>query len=216
MRPALKGFRFCGMLRPLQCEEETTMGDIQKVAAIRRGVLLAVLVALAGCAAAPSDNTGPAAMEPGTGLAFGAFDFRKSDIRATHVVLLRISPTKLYMGGAGERSTVTFTNGEFYAPNLSPGTYAVNAFYSGNTRISLEGNLKNNTFVVEPGRAVYAGTYAVRYERKGVFERDDGAFARVDSRQDERQLLKFLGPVLAGSEWARVVQARLAAVDGGR
>lgn len=114
-----------------------------------------VLAALWGCAAPPQQE----AAAPDRGFAFGAFDVTGSDIAVTHVVLVRISPTKLYMGGSGERTTITYTNGEFYSPNLTPGVYSVNSFYSGNKPFALEGSLRGNTFRVEPGSVVYAGTY---------------------------------------------------------
>lgn len=187
----------------------------------RRSALIASIAApvalIGGCASSPVDAT--AGMEPGAGLAFGAFDFRESDIGATHVVLMRISPTKLYMGGSGERGTVTFTNGEFYALNLSPGRYVVNGFYSRDVYVAFEGNLESNTFVVEPGRPSYAGSYRFSYTRKRwierIFKSDDASFARVDSRQDEVRLLKWLSQELAKSEWAGPVRARVAAFQGG-
>lgn len=174
---------------------------------------LALLLALSasGCATPPPGD--PIKVEPGTGLAFGAFDFRASDIRATHVVLIRISPTKMYAGGAGERSTVTFANGEFHATNLSPGVYAVNGFYSGDLRIALEGNLKGNTFQVDAGGVTYAGTYRVNYTRKGPFRKGEGAFERADSKASETQLLRWLAGELAASEWAARIRGRLAALD---
>lgn len=153
--------------------------------------------------------------EAGTGLAFGAFDFGASDINATHVVLLRISPTKLYMGGSGERGTVTMTGGEFYALNLSPGLYAVNAFYSRDLRVALDGNLQQNTFRVEPGVAAYAGSYRVRYQRGRLFQRGDGAFERADSKADEVRLLRWLATEVAVTDWAQVVRSRLSALERG-
>lgn len=180
----------------------------------RRVVLLETGAGLlAGCGMPERMAQGQA--EIGPGLAFGAFDFSASDINATHVVLLRISPTKMYMGGSGERSTVTFTGGEFYAPNLSPGLYAVNAFYSGDLRVALEGNLKQNTFRVEPGAVAYAGTYRVRYQRKGMFQRDDGAFERIDSKTAEVRLLRWLATELEATHWAHPVRSRLLAVERG-
>jgi hypothetical protein len=179
----------------------------------RSAVALAVLMTLFESGCGTPGSADPAKAEPGAGLAFGVFDFQASDIAATHVVLVRISPTKMYMGGAGERSTVTFTHGEFYAPNLSPGVYALNAFYSGDLRLALEGNLKGNTFKVEPGGIVYAGTYRVTYARKGLFQRDDGAFERVDSKVSETQLLRWLAKELAASDWAGRIRGRLAALE---
>jgi hypothetical protein len=166
---------------------------------------------IAGCGTPPQSDQVKA--EPGTGLAFGAFDFRSSDIAATHVVLVRIDPTKVYMGGAGERNTVTFNNGEFYAANLSPGVYAIHAFYSDDLRVALEGNLRGNTFRVEPGGVAYAGTYRVMYARKGLFRRDDGAFERVDSKGAETLLLRWLADELARSEWVGRIRSRLAALE---
>ena len=178
---------------------------------LARLAVMAVGLVATGCATLPPSDQGKA--EPGAGLAFGAFDFRSSDIAATHVVLVRIDPTKMDMGGAGERGTVTFSNGEFYAANLSPGVYAVNAFYSGDLRVALEGNFRGNTFRVEPGGIVYAGTYRVRYARKGLFQRDDGACERVDSKAAETQLLRWLADELAASDWVGRIRGRLAALD---
>src|SRR5262245_19506425 len=108
-----------------------------------RFLVLAVAVLLVACAS-QAPQTAPA--DPQAGFAFGAFDVTGSDIAVTHAVLVRISPTKVYMGGSGERTTVTFRNGEFYSPNLSPGTYALTSFYSGSTPFALEGGLRANTF----------------------------------------------------------------------
>lgn len=181
----------------------------------RRTLVIAVAAAsiasLTACGTADRQAEGRA--DPGAGLAFGSFDFRASDVSATHVVLIRINPTKLYMGGAGERSTVTFTNGEFYAPNLSPGVYSVNAFYSGDLRVALEGNLKGNTFRVEPGGIAYAGSYRVSYTRKGLLQRDDGSFERADSKHAEARLLKWLAAELAATEWVGRIRTRLAGLQ---
>lgn len=173
-------------------------------------VLLAVLVST-GCSTPPQDT--PVKAEPGMGVAFGSFDFRASDITATHVVLVRIDPTKVYMGGAGERSTITFTGGQFYAPNLSPGVYAVNGFYSGDLRVALEGNLRGNTFRVEPGGVAYAGSYRVTYARKGAFQRDEASFERVDSKASETQLLRWLANEPSAADWAERVRGRLSTLD---
>lgn len=183
----------------------------------RRGARLALPVALlwllvaTGCSTPP--QAAPVPVEPGSGVAFGAFDFRASDITATHVVLVRINPTKVYMGGAGERSTITFTEGQFYAPDLSPGVYAVNAFYSGDLRVALEGNLRGNTFRVEPGGVAYAGSYRVTYARKGVFRRDEASFERVDSKAAETQLLRWLASEPSAAAWADRVRGRMTALE---
>jgi hypothetical protein len=181
---------------------------------LQRAYLTAISIVVAGlfisaCSAPASRDHA----DPGTGLAFGAFDVTGSDIAITHVVLLRISPTKMYMGGAGERATVTYTNGEFFSPNLSPGVYSVNSFYSGNKPFALEGSLRNNTFKVEPGGIAYAGTYKLNYKRKGLLQRDDASFERVDSRESETQLLKWLAKEIATTDWAPPVRARLAALE---
>jgi hypothetical protein len=176
-------------------------------------LLVALLMSLLASGCVTPQRSDQVKAEPGTGLAFGMFDFRTSDIAATHVVLVRIDPTKVYMGGAGERSTVTFTRGEFYAANLSPGVYAVNAFYSGDLRVALEGNLRGNIFKVEPNGIVYAGTYRVAYARKGPFQRDDGAFERADSKASETQLLRWLADELAASDWAARIRGRLATLE---
>src|ERR1700741_676747 len=173
-----------------------------------RALLLCVLV-VAGCAAPTPSNQ----VEPGTGLAFGAFDVTGSEINVTHVVLMRISPAKMYLGGSGERATVTRANGEFFSPNLAPGVYSVTSFYSGNTPFALEGGLKGNTFRVEPGGIVYAGTYKLNYKRTGLLQRDEASFERVDSRKSEAQLLQWLAKELAGTEWAPGLRARLAEGD---
>lgn len=174
-----------------------------------RALLLSVVLVVGGCVAPTQRNQA----EPGAGLAFGAFDVTGSDIAVTHVVLLRINPTKLYMGGSGERATVAYTNGEFFSPNLSPGVYSVNSFYSGNTPFVLEGNLRGNTFRVEPGGIAYAGTYKLNYKSRGLLRRDDASFERVDSRKSEIQLLRWLAKELAVTDWAPRTRARLAEAE---
>ena len=148
--------------------------------------------------------------DPETGLAFGAFDITESDLAVTHVVLMRIKPAKLYMGSSGERTTVTYTNGEFYSPNLAPGLYSVIGFFSGNKFFALERGLRNNTFQVEPSRVTYAGSYKLSLSKGGLFRRDKGTFARIDSPDGERQLLTWLATELATTDWASGVNARLA------
>lgn len=148
-------------------------------------------------------------VEPGTGLAFGSFDITESDLAVTHVVLLRIKPTKMYMGSSGERETVTYTNGDFFAPNLSPGLYAVNGFFSGGKFFALEKSLRQNTFLIEAGRVVYAGSYKLKLEKGGLFRRDKGSFVRIGSLDTERQLLEWLAKELAATGWASEIDARL-------
>jgi hypothetical protein len=62
--------------------------------------LLGILLVLGGQAFAATQDI---KAEPGTGLAFGAFDITESDLAVSHVVLLRIRPTKMYMGSSGEK-----------------------------------------------------------------------------------------------------------------
>lgn len=176
-----------------------------------RFALLAGACALLGACAAPAPQGERA--DPAAGFAFGAFDVTGSEIRVTHVVLMRISPTKAYMGGSGERATVTYQNGEFYSPNLSPGLYSITSFYSGNKPFGLEGGLRGNTFRVEAGGITYAGTYKLHYKKKGAFQRDDASFERVDSRPSEIALLRWLAKELAASDWAPRVRARLEALE---
>lgn len=148
-------------------------------------------------------------VEPGTGLAFGAFDITQSDLAVTHVVLMRIKPSRMYMGSSGEKGTVTYTNGEFFAPNLAPGIYSVMGFFSGNKFFALERSLRQNTFEVEAGSVTYAGSYTLELTKGGLFRNDKGSFARVDTPQAERQLLAWLANELAASSWASSVSARL-------
>lgn len=149
-------------------------------------------------------------VEPGTGLSFGAFDITESDLAATHVVLMRIKPARMYMGSSGEKATVTYANREFYSANLAPGPYTVNGFFSSNKFFALERNLRTNTFQVEPGRAAYAGSYKLVLAKGGLFRRDKGTFDRVDSPDQEVRLLRWLGQELKGTGWAPAVAARAA------
>jgi hypothetical protein len=180
------------------------------------GTMMTIPLAIGtGCAASPHHSSA-AHMAPGTGLAFGAFDFRDSDINATHVVLMRISPTQMYVGSSGERGTITFTRGEFYAPNLSPGMYVVQGFFSGNVYVSLKDKALNKSFVVVAGRAVYAGSFRVLHAQnqglKRTFSLGEGSFERVDSRADEDRLLTWLAEELGPSPWANAVRIRKAAL----
>jgi hypothetical protein len=147
--------------------------------------------------------------EPGTGLAFGAFDITQSDLAVTHAVLMRIKPARMYMGSSGEKGTVTYTNGEFFSANLAPGTYSLIGFFSGNKFFALERGLRENTFEVQPGRVTYAGSYKLEVTKGGLFRNDKGTFARIDTPQAERQLLEWLAKELAASGWASSVNARL-------
>jgi hypothetical protein len=91
--------------RSLFATGASTMNPVRSCVIFLAGILLA----LGGhaSAATPAVNA-----EPETGLAFGAFDITESDLAVTHAVLMRIKPTKLYMGSSGERATVTYTNGD--------------------------------------------------------------------------------------------------------
>src|SRR5215468_7315318 len=169
--------------------------------------LSGILLALGGHAFA---TTPVVQAEPERGLAFGAFDITESDLAVTHAVLMRIKPAKLYMGSSGERATVTYTNGEFYSPNLAPGLYSVMGFFSGNKFFALEGGLRHNTFQVEPGRVTYAGIYKLNLSKGGLFRSDKGTFARLDTTADEKQLLGWLAKELAATGWASSINGRLA------
>jgi len=147
--------------------------------------------------------------EPEKGLAFGAFDITESDLAVTHVVLMRVKPAKLYMGSSGERATVTFTQGEFYSANLTPGVYSVMGFFSGSKFFALEKALRNNIFQVEPGRVTYAGSYKLQLVKGGLFRQDKGEFDRVDTPDTELRLLRWLAKELAASGWASSIDARL-------
>lgn len=70
--------------------------------------------------------------EQGKGVAFGWFDIRDSDLTVTHAIVMRIKPTKVYMGASGERRTVDYQDGHFFTPDLLPCLYAVVGFFSGN------------------------------------------------------------------------------------
>lgn len=171
--------------------------------------LLGILLVLGGQAFAATQDI---KAEPGTGLAFGAFDITESDLAVSHVVLLRIKPTKMYMGSSGEKKTVTYTNGEFFSPNLSPGLYAVNGFFSGNKFFALEKSLRKNTFLIEPGRVAYAGSYKLNLAKGGLLRRDKGTFDRIDTPDAERRLLQWLAKELDATGWGPGVNAHLAEV----
>ena len=126
-----------------------------------------ILLAVAGNAwAAPQTVSA----EPGTGLAFGAFDITQSDLAVTHAVLMRVKPARMYMGSSGEKGTITYTNGEFFSPNLAPGMYSVVGLFSGDKFFALERGLREHTFTVEPGRVTYAGSYKLSSRRAACSE----------------------------------------------
>jgi hypothetical protein len=171
-------------------------------------ILLCGILLLPGAYASATPQAVSA--EPGTGLAFGAFDLTDSDLAVTHVALMRIKPARLYMGSSGEKRTVTYTNGEFFSPNLAPGVYSVMGFFSGNKFFALERSLRENTFEVQPGHVTYAGSYKLELKKGGLFRNDKGSFSRIDTPQAETQLLEWLAKELAASGWAASVNARLA------
>lgn len=176
-------------------------------------LLSATLLIAGGSAFAASETIGA---EPGTGLAFGSFDITQSDLAVTHVVLMRIKPTRMYMGSSGEKGTVTYTNGEFFSPNLSPGVYSVMGFFSGNKFFALERALRENTFEVTPGHVTYAGSYKLELTKGGLFRNDKGSFTHIDTPQVEQQLLEWLAKELASSGWAASVNAQRAERSGNR
>jgi hypothetical protein len=166
-----------------------------------------ILLAFAGHAwAAPQTVSA----EPGTGLAFGAFDITQSDLAVTHAVVMRVKPARMYMGSSGEKGTITYTNGEFFSPNLAPGMYSVIGFFSGDKFFALERGLREHTFTVEPGRVTYAGSYKLEVKKGGLFRNDKGTFSRIDTPQAETQLLEWLAKELGASNWASMVNGRLA------
>lgn len=171
--------------------------------------LLGILLVLGGRAFAATPDI---QAEPGTGMVFGAFDITQSDLAVTHVTLMRLKPARMYMGSSGEKGTVTYRNGEFFSPNLKPGIYAVMGFFSGDKFFALEKSLRQNTFVVEPGKVVYAGSYKLSLKKGGLFSRDKGSFERIDTPDAEKQLLQWFAKELAATGWASGVNARLAEV----
>ena len=169
-----------------------------------------ILLAVAGYAVAAPQTV---SAEPGTGLAFGAFDITQSDLAVTHAVLMRVKPARMYMGSSGEKGTITYTNGEFFSPNLAPGMYSVIGFFSGDKFFALERGLRENTFTVEPGRVTYAGSYKLELKKGGLFRNDKGTFSRIDTPDAETQLLHWLAKELASTGWASSVNARLAGTN---
>ena len=169
-------------------------------------VVCGVLLAVAGYAGAAPHTV---SAEPGTGLAFGAFDITQSDLAVTHAVLMRVKPARMYMGSSGEKGTITYTNGEFFSANLAPGMYSVIGFFSGDKFFALERGLREHTFTVEPGRVTYAGSYKLELKKGGLFRNDKGTFSRIDTPQAERQLLEWLAKELGASSWTSTVNVRL-------
>ena len=151
--------------------------------------------------------------KPGTGLAFGQFELSDSEVAVDEVHLVRIKPRKIYFFGFGkkpwESGTVTYANGEFFSPNLTPGTYVVTGFRSGNVYFNLEDAYQNNIFEVTPNSVVYAGTYKLQANNGGFLRRPKGSFGRIDSPEAEIVLLRWLEGELAGTGWSAVVKARL-------
>jgi hypothetical protein len=169
-------------------------------------------VTLGACA--PSSN--PRAAEFGKGFAFGSFKVIDGDITVTHVVLMRVRPTKLYMGGSGERSTLTYGSGDFYSANLDPGTYALNAVYSGGQSIALASGLSGNLFEVKGDSATYCGSYEMNYRKPGMLSSEAGSYRRVDSPQAELRLLTWLMQDLGSSSWVPILRRRFNELTSGR
>src|SRR5512138_1583768 len=155
-----------GILRTLR-HGDCTMKRLRIWVILLSGILLTV----GGSTLAEPQTV---SVEPGTGLAFGSFDITQSDLAVTHVVLMRVKPARMYMGSSGEKRTITYTNGEFFSPNLAPGLYSVMGFFSGNKFFALERGLRDNTFEVAPGRVTYAGSYKLELTKGGLFRQDKG------------------------------------------
>jgi hypothetical protein len=127
-----------------------------------------------------------------------------------------IEPAKLYMGASGERATMTYTNGEFFSPNLTPSLRSVMGFFSGNKFFALEKSMQNNTFRVEPGRVAYAGSYKLKLTKGGLFLQDRGSFDPIDTPNAETHLLRWLAKELANTGWASSVNARVVEANKNR
>lgn len=155
----------------------------------------------------------PVAVKPGTGLAFGFFDFSESEVGVDAVHLIRIKPAKFKIIGFGVQpwasGTITYTDGSFFSPNLKPGTYVVAGFRSGRTYVTFEDAIQSNSFEVVPGEVVYAGSYKTVADNGGLFRRPKGSFEREDSLADEVALLRWLSDLLGDSGWSTPVNTRL-------
>jgi hypothetical protein len=181
-------------------------GDHMKLQRMFRAWLATALLLATGLAFAAGAKD---AVEQGTGIAFGSFDITESDLAVTHVVLMRIKPARMYMGSGGEKATVTYTQGEFYSANLSPGMYSLIGFFSGNKFFALDARPGDKAFTVEAGRATYAGSYKLVLAKGGLFRRDKGTFEPITSYEEEGRLLHWLAQELKGSGWGAIVKARM-------
>lgn len=167
--------------------------------------LLVVALLLTGCAAGdaivdPSDSS--------RGMIVGAFDYSESEYIITAITLDPADRISIRAGGRGERVHL-YNSGTFFADNLKPGRYAVNALYSGNVVFTPPKTLKMEA-TVRPGGISYIGTYKLKIKELKMFSRTGGSMARTDRNPDERKVLQSVRELVKDTGWRPKVEQRIA------
>jgi hypothetical protein len=166
-----------------------------------------VLVAAAGCAGTETID-GPS--DSSRGMVIGHFDYSDSKHIITAITLDPADRISVRMGGRGERVHI-YKNGTFFADDLKPGKYSINALYSGNVVFSTKQKME---VTVGPGEIRYIGTYKLNIDSPALFSRTGGSIKRTDRTPNERQLLEKVRELVKDTGWRVKVDKRIAQLKG--
>lgn len=165
------------------------------------------VVTAAGCAGTedivgPSDST--------RGMIVGHFDYSDSKHIITAITMDPADRISVRMGGRGERVHI-YDNGTFFADDLKPGKYSINALYSGNVIFTTAEKME---VTVGPGEIRYIGTYKLNIDDPRLFSRTGGSIKRTDHNPNERQLLQKVRELVKDTGWRTKIERRIAQLKG--
>jgi hypothetical protein len=171
---------------------------------IRKLMLVGLAVVLTGCATS-DEITGPS--DPTRGMIIGRFDYTDSKYIVTAITMDPADRISIRSGMRGERVHV-YNGGVFFADDLTPGKYQINALLSGNVIYTPPANQKM-VATVRPGEIRYMGTYKLRINEPKLFSRTGGSMTRTDRNPNERQLLEEILVLVKGTGWEPRIKGRI-------
>ena len=167
-------------------------------------VLVGLVITLTACAIS-DEITGPS--DPGRGMIIGRFDYTDSKYIVTAITMDPADRISIRSGMRGERVHV-YNGGVFFADDLTPGKYQINALLSGNVIYTPPANRKM-VATVRPGQISYMGTYKLNIDDPKLFSRTGGSMKRTDRNPNEYQLLQEVLVLVKGTGWEPRVQQRI-------
>jgi hypothetical protein len=171
---------------------------------IRQLMLIGMAVVLAGCATS-DEITGPS--DPSRGMIIGRFDYSDSKYIVAAITLDPNDRISIRAGMRGERVHL-YNSGVFFADDLQPGEYQINALLSGNIIYTPPPNLKMKA-TVRPGEIRYMGTFKLNINEPKLFSRTGGSMTRTDRNPNERQLLQEILVLVKGTGWEPKIKGRI-------